>query len=212
MIRFTDSSRPIPALSLLSVCALALVGVTPLFASDDADTAPAIDSEEMMRRWQEATTPGKGHEFLERFVGSWDYTSKVWMGGPESEPMQSSGTSENRWILDGHYLEQDATGTMMGRPFTGLGITGYDNYKQKYVSMLIDSMSTAIYTMEGFLDRTGAVLTTYGTMDEYVTGEHDKMVRYVTTWVDDDHHTFEVYDLHGGIDFKVMELAYTRRK
>ena len=50
-------------------------------------------------------------------------------------------------ILGGRYLEQRYEGTMMGQPFSGIGVTGFDNYKKKFVSTWVDSMGTAIMTM-----------------------------------------------------------------
>ena len=200
--------------AMFVVFAVTALTITPSIAQETTGEAGhgGVDEAEMMRRWQEATTPGAGHEFLEQVVGSWEMRTKMWMGGPESEPVETTGSSEIKWILEGHYILQESTGSMMGKEHLGHGITGYDNYKKKYVGVWIDNLSTAIYPMEGFLDQTGTVLSMYGAMDEYMTGEHDRMVRYVTRIIDADHHVFEVYDLHGGTDFKVVEVAYTRVK
>lgn len=68
---------------------------------------------------------------------------------------------------------------MMGRPMSGIGFTGYDNLNKKFISFWIGDMSTAMYNSEGGFDQTGKVLTTYGKMDEPMTGKHDKNVKYV---------------------------------
>ena len=51
-------------------------------------------------------------------------------------------------------------------------------------------------------------------MDEWLTGEHDKAVKYVFRIINDDKHVFEVHDL-GIVDgdkenTKVIEITYTR--
>ena len=55
-------------------------------------------------------------------------------------------------------------------------------------------------------------LVTYGTIDEYLTGEHDKMVKYVWRFRGDDAMTFEVHDLPiGESNTKVVEVTFKRK-
>jgi len=169
--------------------------------------------EEMMKRWQESMTPGAQHKMLEESVGTWDAEVKMWMNGPSGEPMVSKGTSEQKMILGGRYLQQDFTGEMMGQSFTGTGFTGYDNFKKKYVSFWIDNMSTGMSTMDGALDKDGKSVTMWGKMDEPATGQKDKKVKYVTRFVDKDTQVFETYDVTSFGDKKpIMEITYKRRK
>jgi hypothetical protein len=168
--------------------------------------------EEMMKRWQEAMTPGDAHKKLEDLVGSWDAEVKTWMNGPKSEPMITKGTSEHKMALGGRFLQQDFTGEMMGQPFTGVGYTGYDNMKKKYVAVWMDNMGTAIATMEGTINKEGTTITTWGKMDEPATGERDKKVKYVMHMIDKDKHVFEMYDLSaGGGKNPTMQITYTRK-
>jgi hypothetical protein len=48
-------------------------------------------------------------------------------------------------------------------------------------------------------------------MDEWMTGEHDKTVKYLTRIVDENTYVFEIHDLAivPG-ETKVMEIEYTR--
>ena len=48
---------------------------------------------------------------------------------------------------------------MMGQPFTGIGVTGYDNHAKKYLSTWIDSMGTGIFSMEGTASMDGETIT-----------------------------------------------------
>jgi hypothetical protein len=53
----------------------------------------------------------------------------------------------------------------------------------------------------------------WGKMDEPMTGERDKLVKYVTRLMGKDKQVFEIHDLvlpEG--QTKVMEAVYTRRK
>jgi len=74
-------------------------------------------------------------------------------------------------------------------------------------------MSTAMNHAEGMRDRTGKVLTLYGTMDEPMTGEHDKPVKYVLRVLGPDKHVYEIHDLAiGEPHTMVIEVTYTRKK
>jgi hypothetical protein len=134
------------------------------------------------------------------------------MNGPKSEPTISKATSEQKMALGGRFLQQDVTGEMMGQPFAGVGYTGYDNMKKKYVTVWMDNMGTAMATSEGTMDKEGTTITTWGKMDEPMTGERDKKVKYVTRIVDKDKLIFEMYDLStwGGKN-PAMQITYTRK-
>jgi hypothetical protein len=167
----------------------------------------------MMKKWMEAATPGEAHRMLNDFVGAWETTTSTWMEGPDKPPSTTRGMAENKWVMEGRFVQQDYKGDMMGKPMTGLGLTGYDNMNKKYVSFWIDNMGTAMSTMEGTFDRDGKVLSLYGKMDEPMTGEHDKMVKYVLRKINKDKHVFEAHDLsRGDMNTKMFEVVYTRKK
>ena len=63
---------------------------------------------------------------------------------------------------------------------------------------------------EGMLDRTGTILSLWGVMDEWMTGEHDKPVLYRYVVVSDIQILFEVHDLGLGKDSKVITVLYDR--
>lgn len=173
---------------------------------------PAVDMQEMMKKWTEAGTPGQPHKLLDQFVGKWDTATRVWME-PGKPPMETKGTADVKWIMDGRYLLEESAGQLMGMPHKGMGITGYDNFKQKYVSSWIENMSTGMYMSEGTVDQSGKVLTFHGKIDEPATGERDKLVRFVARIISKDKHVFEIYDLVGRPDeFKAVEITYTRKQ
>jgi hypothetical protein len=169
--------------------------------------------EEIMKRWQEAMMPGAAHKSLESMVGTWDAEVKTWMNGPTGEPAVSKGTSQVKSVLGGRYVMEEFTSEMMNQPFSGIGYTGYDNFKKKYVGFWIDNMSTAMITLEGSTDKEGKTVTMWGKMDEPTTGEKGKKVKYVTRITDEDHHIFELYDVTSyGEKKPIMQITYTRKK
>jgi len=169
--------------------------------------------EEMTKKWMEVSTPGEAHKKLDDMIGTWDTEAKIWTQGPGSEPTVTKGTAVNSWVLGGRYLKQEFKGEMMGMPFEGVGYTGYDNYNKKYIGYWIDNSSTQMLMMSGMIDKSGKVLTLYGTMDEWMTGANGKPVKYVTRIINKDKHMFEIYDLaFGETNVKMMEMTYTRKK
>ncbi len=55
-------------------------------------------------------------------------------------------------------MQEDFSGEFMGKPFHGIGITGYDNLKKKYVGSWIDDMGTGLFISEGDADAEGFVV------------------------------------------------------
>ena len=88
----------------------------------------------------------------------------------------------------------------------------YDTVRNLYVGTWINSMSTQIITYKGSADPKGKVFRMYGEMDESMINVIGRHVKYVSRIVDKNTHVFEIYDLHAGDDYKVMEITYKRKK
>src|ERR1051325_1887785 len=106
------------------------------------------EKQEMMKKMEAAGTPGPAHKALEAFVGKWKAEVKCWHE-PGGAPQVSSGTAKSSWTLNGRFLEGEFHGEMMGRPFIGRSLLGYDNTKQKFQSVWLSDMQTSIFTSEG---------------------------------------------------------------
>lgn len=99
----------------------------------------------------------------------------------------------------------------MGHPYSGIGITGYDNLRKRYVSTWIDTMGTGIFMMDGTAGPDGKTITLRGQHDE--PGGGHMTHRAVWKLVDADTQTFEMYGDHGdGKEMKMMEMTYTRKR
>ena len=200
-------------LCITAALGAAAVGLALPQESKDAGKAPSqAEQDAMMKEMMALAEPGAQHKKLQEMAGNWDATIKMWMGGPGSPPMESKGTSTGKMILDGRFLREEFDGTMMGLPFKGEGTTGYDKFRNVFVGTWMDSMGTGIITNTGSMDPSGKELNSYGTMDEPSMKLIGRMVRYRTVLVDHDKHVFEMYDLHAGPEYKVMEITYTRKK
>lgn len=202
------------ATSLLAAALALAASSPPTHAADPkpAPPAPAIDEKqmaEMMAKAKHFTAPGAQHALLERFLGTWDTEMRVvMMPGAKSE----KGSATFSWLMEGRWLQARGTGTMMGLPNEWFAIFGYDNFKQSYVSSAVSSMDTAMLRWEGDVDPKTGALVGYGTLDEYLTGEHDKMVKYVWRFPDADTMIYELHDLPiGETNAKVVEFVFKRR-
>lgn len=166
---------------------------------------------DMMANYMKAGEPGAAHEFLALFVGEFEATNRMWMN-PDAEPIESKGSCTNTMIMGGRFLQTQYKGDMMGFPFTGMALTGYDNNRNLFTNIWIDSMSTGIAPATGNLDESGTAMTLIGSMDEPTTGEMGKHYKQVFRLVDEDTHVMEMWEILYGDPFKVMEIEYTRKK
>jgi hypothetical protein len=165
---------------------------------------------EMMAKWMEMNAKGPEHEKFVDAVGTWKAVMKHWMV-PGMPPRVSEGTAEFKLLLDGRYIQQ--TYKCEAEKFEGIGIEGYDRMRKKYVSIWMDTMSTGIFVSEGTADASGKVFTYFGKMDDFMTGERDKVTRSVARVISDDEVVFEMYDRRPDVgEYKTMEIRYTREK
>jgi len=118
--------------------------------SQEGQGKPMPTPDEMMQMWEKLSTPGPQHAEFQEAVGNWNTEMKWWMG--PGDPQVSAGTSQMELLLAGRYLKESYKCDMQGKPFEGIAVVGYDNYKKKYVTTWIDSMSTGIMMMEGTRD------------------------------------------------------------
>ena len=167
-----------------------------------------IDMQSMMEIYRKVGTPGEPHKLLAKLEGSWTTRTRGWLEGKPA--MESTGTCEQKLVLDGHYLQQIYTGDMMGTPFSGINLLGYNNHTKKYESVWLDSMSTAIYFFVGKGSADGRTITQECSYDDPVKGPC--VWRSVTKIKDDDTQEFEMYITpKGGKEEKMMEMTATRK-
>ena len=162
-----------------------------------------------MEAYMKAGTPGEPHKRLAATVGTYDLRIKSWSepGGP---PTEEKGTATRTMLFDGRVLVEDVSSTMMGTPFTGRAMTGYDNVSGTYWSVWTDSMSTGIMVSEGTCDAK-KVCTYTGSWNDPIKKGPVK-ARMTSRWASP---TTEVFEMYGpgkdGKEMKMMEMTYTRK-
>ncbi|MBK8550448.1 MAG: DUF1579 domain-containing protein [Ignavibacteria bacterium] len=172
-------------------------------------TIVSAQTEAEMKAWTDYMTPGMPHEMLAKSDGDWTGAVTMWMA-PGAPPQTMDGTMSNKMILGGRYQYSTFTGTMMGMPFEGISITGYDNSQKKYISSWIDNMGTGIMNMSGTWDNATNSIIFTGTMPDPMTGK-DCQVREVFKIIDDNNHVMEMYDNKTGKEEKSMQIKFTRK-
>jgi len=188
-------------LVMLAVLTLAFTNIS---YADQAEQ----DQQKMMEAYMKMMAVTENHLYLKDFVGEWDVQTTAWMQ-PGMDPAITHGSGKAELIMGGRYLKLNFTGTMMGQPFEGLQIIGYDNLKEKYISFWIDNSGTAFYLTEGVRDKN--VVTEMGEWPDPVTGGTQK-VKMVTTLVSDDEYVLEMFMIIGAGEFKSLENRATRKK
>ncbi|TXI16319.1 MAG: DUF1579 domain-containing protein [Nitrosomonas sp.] len=186
-----------------------IILTTGAIAGDPKSGKP-MSPEEMMEVYTKLATPGEQHKLLASLTGSWVTKTKEWMD-PHKPPVESTGSVNIKMLLEGRFLQQEITGSMHGKPHTGIWTIAYDNLLKQYVSTWIDSMSTGIFTMEGTATADGKTITLTGRHAEAGGGHMSH--RAIWTIVDSNNQEFIMYGTHhGGEEMKMLEVIYTRKQ
>jgi hypothetical protein len=194
--------------SAIRLIPLALAFALPVCAQEGA---PQMTPEQQaeMEAYQKAGTPGAPHAAIAKAAGSYDLQIKSWHA-PGTDPMIEKGTATRTMVLGGRVLVEDINATMMGQPFTGHGMHGYDNVTEKHWSTWNDSMSTGLMVSEGTCDANQACTFT-GSWHDPV--KKTKVTSRMTTrWTDASTEVFEMYAPGpDGKEMKMMEITYTKK-
>ena len=194
---------------------LVIVALAPLATLAPAQTGdqphqmtPAQKAE--MEAYMKAGTPGAPHQALASAAGSYDLKVRSWHD-PAGPVMEDAGTATRTMTLDGRVLVEDVSSSMMGSPFTGHGMMGYDNVTGKYWSTWNDTMSTGLMVSEGTCDPQGKTCTFTGGWNDPVKKTRVK-ARMTTRWTGP---TTEIFEMYGpgkdGKEMKMMEITYTKK-
>jgi len=195
----------------LLVSALLVLGVILAGAASAQTEQAQADQQKMMAEYMKLMAPGPSHDYFKGFVGKWNVKTTAWMS-PGAEPAVTEGRSESELLLSGRFLMTKFSGTMMGQPFEGVQIDGYDNMKKTYMTLWVDNWSTGFYFLEGNRDTTTGALTMTADWPDPMTGASMK-VRSVTTWKSPDEYVYEMYmTAPGGEEYKSLQNVMTKGK
>jgi hypothetical protein len=149
---------------------------------------------------------GKEHEALHRDVGSWDAVVKTAMpGAPASEDRGAETVSA---ICNGRWTWSDFQGAMMGMPYEGHCLVGYDEKQQKYLSLWIDSMSPTAAETSGTFDAKKSAVAMAGNC-LCPEGKPMQITQTVTHKDANTRHNAMMFTMPEGAS--TMEITYTRK-
>ena len=201
--------RSLVRITLAATLAVTLATLAPAQQSPKApEMTPAQKAE--MEAHMKAGTPGAPHQAMASWAGTYDLKIKSWHE-PGAPAMEDSGTATRAMALGGRVLVEELSSAMMGMPYTGRGMMGFDNVSGKYWSTWNDSMSTGIVVSEGTCDASGKTCSFTGTWNDPIKKAPVK-ARMTTRWTSP---TTEVFELYGpgrdGKEMKMLEITYTKK-
>jgi hypothetical protein len=165
-------------------------------------------SEAEAKAWQEFMTPGEMHKWMARSSGSWSGDVNSYMD--PSAPTKWQATATYKMIYNGLYQIGEFKGTMMGMPFEGQSILGYDNAKQQFFNTWIDNFGSGVVLMTGTYDDNANTLFLRGTQTDPLTRK-DSSIREEVKFLDDDTQTITMYGVGpNGKEMKMMDIKLTR--
>jgi hypothetical protein len=178
---------------------------------DAAPSAP-VDSATMMKNWAAYMTPGEQHKMMASWNGTWNGEVSMWHM-PGTEPQKSTATSVNTMIMGGRYPQSKTTGNMMGMPFEGTSIMGYDNARKVFISTWVDNMGTGIMVLEGPWNDATKTIELKGTTVDPSAGDGKLCnIRETFKVIDDKTQLMEMYGPDpSGKEFKMMEIKLTKK-
>jgi hypothetical protein len=131
--------------------------------------------------------------YAENAVGAVTWTMKTsWWMAPGTEPTVSEATAVSEMILGGRYLSTKVSGSMMGMPFEGVSLEGYDNAAKLFMTTWIDNMGTGIMYMTGKWDDAAKQINYTGKTVDPMSGNMID-VRQVVTYNNDGSVKMEMY-------------------
>jgi hypothetical protein len=182
---------------------MAFTILTPCFAQEQ--------SAAQMELIEKLSKPGKFHELLGDFVGTWTADVKMWMD-PNAPPVVSKGHATFKLIFEGRFLYGDFLGEFMGMPFKGINIMGYDNAKKGFFSIWIDNSTTGLLSSKGTYDPDTKKYHFLAETFDPVSGQTLELREEAYFASEDEYISITYAKPKGGEEFKNMEMKYTRMK
>lgn len=196
-------------LGILGLACLALACQGTGERAPAREAAPPADPSDpvVMERMLALGTPGEPHAALAATAGRWSV--EIRMPNAPGGPQAATATAERRMLLGGRLLQEDFRGEMMGMPFEGMALVGYDNLAEEYYSIWFDTWSTGAAWTRGRENASGEIVLE-GLMKDALTPE-GRPFRHVSRTVGPDEERVELYDtLPDGTEQLVMAMVYRR--
>ncbi|MFG0307301.1 MAG: DUF1579 domain-containing protein [Phycisphaerales bacterium JB040] len=153
--------------------------------------------------------PTKQHEWLNRFLGEWEFDSEC--GPPGGETFRMAGRETFRKLGDLWVIGEATTDDRASGPMQSIVTLGYDPMQQKYVGSWVGSPMAQLVVYSGHLDDAGNALP----MDAQAPSFDDptRLARYQDTYgftSDNERYLRSALLGDDGNWNQFMEIVYTR--
>lgn len=158
------------------------------------------------------SAPTIEHQILQNDVGVWDAKIRLFVNGPDTDPVVVTGVETNKMLGD-YWLMSELEYDLSGQMMIGRGQFGFDANKKKFIGTWCDSSSPYMNYLEGEWDKSNNTWT-------YFLSGHDAegnpiFSKMITKIESQDRKTFEMYLKLPGDEsqyLKMMDVEYARRK
>jgi len=149
----------------------------------------------------------KEQAVLQKDVGEWEATVKATHPGAPAAT-EDKATERVTAVCNGRWLWSDFKGEIMGGPFEGHALYGYDPNEKKYVNFWIDSMTPTLMKTSGSHDAATKTCSLEGTSTD--ANGKPVTVKEVITCKDDDTRVLQM-EFKGADGVSNMEITYKRK-
>jgi hypothetical protein len=176
-------------------------------AAQDEASGQGAEMAAMEEAMAKAAAPGAQHEYLSKFAGRWRAQMRMFVGG---ETIEGRGVADCEMVLGGRFLQTRYKGELAGRNFIGIGLDGYDNLAQKFVSTWADTNGTTIVMLEGDDPGEGEPHTMTGSYVDPATGK-TKHVKSEIKFASTNRYTYEMWEKEDGGEYqRSMQAIFSR--
>lgn len=158
--------------------------------------------------WPAFMMPGEEHKVMAAETGNWRLEF-FFFSAPGTAPQKGQGLSTHSAILGGRYYQSVHQGNIMGMPFEGQALIGYDNHRKIYFSTWIDNMGTDILYSEGQYNAREKRIELTGKRTDPTTGEPVPCKQFMI-YTDEDNMTLQRFDQSGAQEFLSLEVRFMR--
>lgn len=150
---------------------------------------------------------GPEHAVLHRDLGSWD--AEVACAAPGMPASKDRGSETVTATCNGRWTWSDFRGQLMGMPFEGHALVGYDPQQKQYLALWIDSMSATAALTAGTFDAATKSFALTGSCT-CPLGKPMTIAESVRRFDDDTRSAKMEFTTEG--QTTTMEITYRRRK
>jgi hypothetical protein len=190
--------------------------VVPLLAASLLSTrqAPEYTSppelQATLEAHEKAIQPGTQHIDLMRFAGEYTTKESLYLPGTD-KPQVSDGFATIKSEMGGRFLVEHNDGSLMGEPYTGVRIYGYNNGSKQYEGVWTYSGSTGVRLLSGSSKDEGKTIDFIANFRDDAAGL-PRTMSVTLKLLDPDHFEVEVKGtLPNGSQGTQLVTVYTRK-